>query len=88
MEIFAWGFSFGGFRLNTFVRELSLGNFCLGTLAWEFSFGSFNLVVFVWELSFGASRLGSEAGEIIFLGGGGESAGWGQGDSGWPQAFH
>ena len=57
VEAFVWDLRLGAFvYANSFgaaARELSLGNFSLGT--------------FAWGLSLGASRVGSEAVGILFL---------------------
>ena len=70
----AWDVSLGGFRLGSFVWQLSgvirLGTsvksrplyyFRLETVARNFSLGNFRLTLFVWDPSFGSFRCGTVA---------------------------
>ena len=53
--------------LVSLVWDLSLGIFRLESFAWNLSLGNFGLGTFAGEPLRGASRLGSEAGGILFL---------------------
>ena len=50
---FVWDMLLGNFRLGTLAWKVSLGNFRLGTLAWELSLGNFRLEPLDWDLRLG-----------------------------------